>query len=56
MQLSKRTSERAATLWRRVMREGHAVDQVAVECRIKPARLERLLFAIGKRRAIALRD
>jgi hypothetical protein len=37
------------------MREGHPVDQVAVECRIKPERLERLLIAVSKRRALALK-
>jgi hypothetical protein len=56
MRLSKRTSKRTETLWRRVMREGHTLDQVAVESRMKPARLERLLIAMGKRRAMALKS
>jgi len=53
--ISKRVSIRAERLWRRVMREGHSVDVVARECGMRPARLERLLIAVSKRRSAALR-
>ena len=54
--LTKKMSARAERLWRRVMREGQPIDAVARECGIRPARLERLLIAIGKRRSVALRN
>jgi hypothetical protein len=50
MPLKEKQARRSAELWRRVMREGRSVDEVAREFSIAPTRLERLLIAFGRRR------
>jgi hypothetical protein len=45
-----RYREQSDLVWTKVMREGMSVESVAAELGVDPARLQRLLFAIGKRR------
>jgi hypothetical protein len=55
MSNKKKPAARAERLWRRVMREGRTVEEVAREQRMSPARLERILMALSKRRAHTLK-
>jgi hypothetical protein len=41
---------RSERVWMRVMREGRSPQQIAAEMDIAPSRIERILFAVGKRR------
>jgi hypothetical protein len=41
---------RSERVWMRVMREGRSPQQIAAEMHIAPSRIERILFAVGKRR------
>ncbi|HEU4654465.1 MAG TPA: hypothetical protein VFS47_10790 [Steroidobacteraceae bacterium] len=41
---------RSERVWTRVMREGRSPEQIAAEMDIALTRIERILFAVGKRR------
>jgi hypothetical protein len=41
---------RSERVWTRVMREGRSPQQIAAEMDIAVTRIERILFAVGKRR------
>jgi hypothetical protein len=41
---------RSERVWMRVMREGRSPQQIAAEMDIEVRRIERILFAVGKRR------
>jgi hypothetical protein len=43
-------------LWTHVMREGRTVEDVAREYALSRARVERLLVALGRRKASLLKD
>ncbi len=51
MPFKEKQARRRAELWRRVMREGRPLDEVAREFALAPNRVERLLIALGRRRA-----
>jgi hypothetical protein len=55
MSNKKKPSVRAERLWTRVMREGRSLEEVAREQRMSPVRLERILMALSKRRALTLK-
>ena len=55
MSNKKKPSARAEKVWTRVMREGNSVEEVAREQRMSRVRLERILMALSKRRALSLK-
>jgi hypothetical protein len=47
---------RSEQLWTHVMREGRTVEDVAREYALSRTRVERLLVALGRRKASQLKD
>ena len=54
--LNRAIRPQSERLWTHVMREGRAVEDVAREYALSRTRVERLLIALGRRKASLLRD